>query len=161
MIGLNYVGGLWINKDSIDITDPSYNKDVTCRMLHHCIGGRYGAFTLIDGETGRVATLSIYRDNVAVSLDNMKCIGQIGVDSARAGFFVDKPNLSQEQKDLMWSECHSSNACLINQGGLLGVFSMSGWGDGYYNVFANDGHTAFTIVFLEEYLPDEDLPEEE
>ena len=156
MYGLNYLGSIWNKTGFFDITDPMYDRSVpTYRMTVPCVKGCYGAYAFIDTDTsGRVAMLSLYKDSIMVTLDQMKCIGQVGVDSARAGFFINKPDLTYEMKDIFWD--FQEMAGMINRDDITGVLCMSGWGDGIYNVFANENNTAFSIVFLEEYLPEEE-----
>ena len=37
-----------------------------------------------------------------------------------------------------------------------GIFSSSGYGDGCYNVYANEERNAFTIVFIDDEYDDEE-----
>lgn len=150
----------------VDITDPCYDKGVWCRMTTECQPGTYTGYAYIsdEGEWGeRVAEISIFKDDIKCETEDMELIGNIGVDAGLAGFFNNKPNYPDDK----WMEF------LVNAGVFksydeydydknyycvdYGVFSSSGYGDGGYDVYANEDRTAFTIVFIEE---DEDEGDE-
>ena len=73
---------------------------------------------------------------------NMEQIGTIGVDAGLAGFFRNKPDYNDEE----WA-----NFCtMISKGSVWltdeGFYSHSGYGDGVYNVYANeDGNEAVAL----------------
>lgn len=72
----------------------------------------------------------------------MEQIGTIGVDAGLAGFFRNKPDYNDEE----WA-----NFCtMISKGSVWltdeGFYSHSGYGDGVYNVYANeDGNEAVAL----------------
>ena len=150
-----YIGELRLD-NKVDITDPCYDKDVWCRMTTDCEPGIYHGYAEIEdqGEWGmRVTSISIYKDDKFVPMTEMESIGFIGVDAGLAGFFRDKPDYS----DAEWHDFIHDNMCKEN-GEYdynkntycidYGVFSESGYGDGSYEVYANEERTAFTIEFI-------------
>ena len=155
-----YVGELRLD-DKVDITDPGYDKDDWCRITTECQPGLYQGYAYIsdEGTWGkRVARLSIFKDNKKVELNSMKRIGGIGVDAALAGFFRDKPDYSSQDDWLAFLEkCDVLSNYKKTYAIDYGVFSSSCFGDGVYDVYANEDRSAFTIVFIEENdLDDED-----
>lgn len=162
-----YVGELRLD-GKVDITDPSYDRDVWCWTTTKCQPGVYKGYAYISDEGAwgkRVAQLSIFKDNKKEDLDKMKLIGSIGVDAGMAGFFRDKPDFPDDA----WYQFlvdsgvfktrddfdYSRKTYAIN----YGIFSESGFGDGEYDVYANEDRSAFTIVFIPE--EEEDYEEEE
>lgn len=130
----------------VDITDPCYSKTVWCRMETTVRNGEYDCVIWCD-EEGTVAIIGIYQDGIVPSQQLMKEIGEIGVDAGLAGFFMNKPDYTDEQ----WSEfCDSvryGNAWIRDEG----FFSCSGDGDGCYPVYAHklkDGAQALEIRFF-------------
>ena len=155
-----YVGELRLD-DKVDITDPGYEKTVWCRITTECQPGTYTgyAYEVQAGCWGkRVARLSIFKDDKKVELSSMKRIGGIGVDAALAGFFRDKPDFDSQEE---WLDLLEKCDALSDRKKIYaidyGIFSQSGFGDGVYDVYANEDRSAFTIVFIEENdLDDED-----
>lgn len=142
---------------SIDITDPCYDKDVWCRMnatvksgTYDCIVWRKTEKCEFDGKEQKwqiVGIIGIYLDGYIPTQKEMEEIGSIGVDAGLAGFFMNKPDYTDEQ----WSEfCDSirdGDAWIKDEG----FFSSSGNGDGGYGVYAykQDGEiTALEIRFV-------------
>ncbi len=152
---MEYVGTIELGT-KVDITDPCYDKNVWCRMTTDCEPGTYKGYIEMsdEGDWGmRVATVSIFKGDKIWRIEEMEFIGTIGVDAGLAGFFNDKPDFKGNE----WSEfCDSiieGNAWNLYNG----IFSSSGYGDGCYEVYANEERNAFTIVFInEEYEDDED-----
>lgn len=157
-----YLLGFIALHDSVDITDPCYNRDVLGRMNDVPVSsGTYRCYVWTKAET--------YRDEYKVNarfavgtrikaigvslgempkLKEMKCIGAIDVDAGLAGFFKYKPDFD----DLQWSKfCDDlfGYDAFINE---YGVYSSSGYGDGSYNVYAkrdaNGKATALYIRFI-------------
>ena len=120
----------------VDITDPSYNKDVWCRVNNFPIpSGEYECYAQIKNsdETGgwgeRVSRIGIRRDKA----DMYEYKTNIGVDAGLAGFFIDKPDYTDEQ----WIDfCHKLNYDELVYLDERGFFSSSGYGDGEYDVIA-------------------------
>ena len=62
----------------------------------------------------------------------MEWIGNIGVDAGLAGFFHDKPDFTDAQWTAFCDQIKTGDTWLTD----LGFFSVSGYGDGAYKVFA-------------------------
>lgn len=145
-----FIGTLMLGNE-VDITDPCYDKNVWCRMTKKCQPGEYYGYADIsdEGDWGmRVVSISIYKDDEKVSDDELYVIGNIGVDAGLAGFFNNK----QDFKDDEWNEfCSKLDFDKTNYWNMYnGLFSESGYGDGSYNVYANEERTAFQIVFIDD-----------
>ncbi len=143
-----YVGELEL-QGKVDITDPCYNKDVWCRMTVDCEPGTYKGYVTISDEGiwgKRVAEISIFKGDKIWAIEEMECIGTIGVDAALAGFFNNKPDFTDDEWSMLCDKISNGNAwCMYD-----GIFSSSGYGDGVYEVYANEKRNAFTIVFIED-----------
>lgn len=132
----------------LDVTDPCYDKDVWCRMSVPVKKGLYSCITWeskdsINESVTRVRIIGIYKDGIIPNEKQMKRIGEIGVDAGLAGFFMNKPDYSQEE----WSDFCKSIETGKAWNRKVGFFSVSGDGDGGYPVYAykKDGE----IVALE------------
>lgn len=130
---------------SVDITDPCYDRDVSCRLndvkiktgLYTCmVAHHYGTFEY-NGKTypdNYVRLIGIYLDGNVPRLRDMDEIGVIGVDAGMAGFFHNKPDYDDEA----WSEfCNNAPPALRVYLDDVGFFSQSGYGDGGYPVYAH------------------------
>lgn len=150
------------NSNKIDITDPCYDRDVWCRMSVEIVPGEYTVFVEEKEASDwgrRIASLTIANtknfsytsdgEMVSVVMNKGDVVGEIGVDAGLAGFFIDKPDFSDEE----WSSL-CDNYFLCGEYGTLycGVWSRSGFGDGGYNVYGiknNQGkYTALQIRFI-------------
>lgn len=143
---------------SVDITDPCYNRDVWCRMNDVRIReGEYACMVWHQTEKGEyggkpycykvVGMIGIYLDGVVPPQKSMKEIGRIGVDAGLAGFFHEKPDYSDEEWGAVCDRSAHGDAWLTEDG----FYSSSGYGDGFYGVFAaeQDGEiTALEIRFV-------------
>lgn len=155
---------------TIDITDPCYNKDVWCRINGLEIKeGDYNCIAWIDEENKRVAIAGIYLKNTRLpDAIQMKCIGDIGVDAGLAGFFMNKPDYTDNQ----WSEfCdrtfkpdgrgNRKDAWIFDEG----FFTSSGWGDGCYDVCVAENKKgevyAVEILFYGQYKDEDEYEDEE
>lgn len=161
-------------KESVDVTDPCYDRDVWCRMnTVKVLPGDYECSYFeanfpceYDGEIEddyRVTRARIvHKDYVNAVKDDsfLKEIGEIGVDAGLAGFFDNKPDFDGEA----WHEfCHmmsrDKKAYLTD----LGFWAESGYGDGGYPVYAmsnEDGViVGLEIAFI--WTWDDDAEEEE
>lgn len=151
---MNYVGELKLGT-TVDITDPCYDKDVWCRMTVNCEPGTYKGYVEMfdEGKWGqRVATISIFKGEKIWGIEEMELIGNIGVDAGLAGFFNNKPDFNDDKWNEFCDKINEGNAWNLYNG----IFSLSGYGDGSYNVYANEERNAFTIVFIEEDYEDEE-----
>ena len=123
--------------NTVDITDPCYDKGTWCRMTTECQPGLYtGIANVIDeGVWGeRVAQLFIFKDGIETGFSEI--IGCIGVDAGLAGFFNNKP----DYKGDAWMDFlveanvfktkdkynYDDNYYITKNG----IFSKSGYGDG-------------------------------
>ena len=142
----------------VDITDPCYRKDTWCRLNgikikagnYKCaIWMRPDTFTYNGKEYDdtRVAIIGIYLNGIIPSETLMEEIGEIGVDAGLAGFFNNKPDYDDEQWGEFCNSIREGNAWIKDEG----FFSSSGYGDGFYPVYAyemNDEIVALEIRFI-------------
>ena len=144
------IGKIKLN-GTVDITDPGYSKTSGFRMDKVKIKpGEYDCCAWIgetkeDGE--RVGIIGIYLDGAIPAQTSMKEIGSISVDAGLAGFFYDKPDYNDEEWGKFCRQTHRGLAWINKDG----FFSSSGYGDGFYHVYAkrNQGRkiTALEIRF--------------
>jgi len=135
-------------RGSVDITDPCYDRDVWCRMNDVKI--KEGSYDCIAWYCGKcVGAIGIYLDGNIPLRKSMELIGTIGVDARLAGFFHNKPDYDDDA----WGDfCtrtyrNGGSAWIVEDG----FYSISGYGDGEYDVRANkeDGEiVALEIRFL-------------
>lgn len=143
----------------IDITDPCYDRDTWCRLNNiDIVEGEYDCYIWnsaesyeFDGEKHeytRVGRIGIYLDNYIPHKYELFKIGNIGVDAGLAGFFMDKPDYTDAEWTEFCNELGMDDAWIRDEG----FFSSSGYGDGYYPVYAannNDGKIiAVEIAFM-------------
>lgn len=149
--------------ETVDITDPCYDKDVWCRMTAKIIPGNYNCNVMMCDN--RIAKIFIVKEGE--NAEHEMPIGCIGVDAGLAGFFNDKPDYSDGE----WEQlCDVLNR--RDEMGYLpayfndcGFFSSSGWGDGVYAVMEllNKDKTkriGLSIIFIDD-TEDEDEDEDE
>lgn len=143
---------------SVDITDPCYNKDVWCRMNNVKIkDGEYDCIVWYHTEKGRfngnpyvdkrVGIIGIYHNGNIPKQNQMIKLGDIGVDAGLAGFFHNKPDYDDTQWSAFCDQIHNGDAWLTADG----FYSSSGYGDGFYSVYAkrqNDELVALEIRFI-------------
>lgn len=137
---------------TVDATDPCYNYDVWCRMNgipicegeYDCVNWK----TRERDEPSRVARIGIYLRGVVPVQEKMERIGEIGVDAGLAGFFMNKPDYSDDEWSSLCDLLSNGDAWIRPKG----FFSSSGYGDGGYDVYAYkqpDGRaSAMEIAFL-------------
>lgn len=142
---------------TVDITDPCYDKDVRCRMSANVKSGTYDCRIWMQPQKYKdnygehkyetVGLIGIYLDGVIPVQKEMKKIGSIGVDAGLAGFFMNKPDYTDEQWMTFCESIRKGNAWIKDEG----FFSHSGFGDGVYPVFSyqdeNGEITALEICF--------------
>lgn len=144
---------------TIEITDPCYDRDVWCRMNHlkivegeyTCTIWRHTDRYTYDGREitdTRVGRIGIYLDGIIPPQKKMEEIGDIGVDAGLAGFFMNKPDYSDNEWLDFCDSIKKGDAWIKPEG----FFSSSGYGDGGYPVVAakneNGDITAVEIVFI-------------
>lgn len=158
MVNKNIEVGSITLGEHVDITDPSYEKDVWCRTTLPCVPGKYNCtYELSDeGEWGmRVKRSMIALDGFDPNAPNnqmrWKYVYQkIGVDSGTAGFFADKPDFEDQEWnelcDFMLKDMEKKawivNSELTPEKTWSGFWTNTGYGDGEYPVnviFADDG----------------------
>lgn len=141
----------------VDITDPCYNKDVWCSVQAKVKAGEYDCFIwqhtkkfMWHGEEVtdvRVGVIGIYLNGVIPQQKYMDRVGEIGVDAGLAGFFMNKPDYNDEEWEAFCDSIQEGNSWIKDEG----FFSRSGYGDGFYPVYAKrDGNeiVALEIRFL-------------
>lgn len=95
----------------VDITDPSYERDVWCRKNdvsikegeYFCMISEVVSERVINGEDLSYSTVAKMAINLAEEIPDecdTEYIGEIGVDAGLAGFFRNKPNTTSEE----WGE---------------------------------------------------------
>lgn len=127
----------------VDITDPCYDKSVWCRMTAEVKAGTYDCViwkqdwlhvhNKAEMISTEVAVIGIYLNGNIPMRDKMEQIGTIGVDAGLAGFFMNKPDYTDEQWEDLSESTDDGNAWIKEEG----FFSSSGSGDGRYPVYAN------------------------
>lgn len=132
--------------DKINITDPSYDEDVWCRINNFPIDpGVYECYTLTasdietDGWGERIARIGIRKPRTLSTHCERK--GSIGVDSGMAGFFAcdNKTEFDRVLENFMDDVFLSDKA----------FFSSSGYGDGGYDVYAGYQNGKIVEVYIE------------
>lgn len=151
---MEYVGKIELG-NKVDITDPCYDKGTWCRMTTDCEPGEYKGYIekIDEGEDGTsIASVSISKGDKIWGIEEMECIGSIGVDAGLAGFFDNKPDFNDNEWSSFCSKIKDGDAWNLYNG----IFSCSGYGDGFYDVYANEERNAFTIVFIDDETGEED-----
>lgn len=123
-------------KGTVDITDPCYDKDVWCRTTADVKDGEYccAVWTEKTANCGkRVRIIGIYLNSQIPAETDMEEIGEIGVDAGLAGFFMNKPDYTDEEWEAFCDALNTGIAWLNDEG----FFSYSGYGDGCYSVYAH------------------------
>lgn len=142
----------------VDITDPCYDKGTWCRMTSEVKPGEYtcrvwrhatkGVYNGREYKDVRVGIIGIYLNDIIPNVKLMQPIGEIGVDTGLAGFFMNKPDYNDEEWGRFCDSLRNGKDAWIND---EGFFSSSGYGDGCYGVYAykqNNEITALEIRFL-------------
>lgn len=140
------IGTLDIADDKIDITDPCYDKSVLCRTQKPIVPGEYNCYAGVGINKAwgkRVYSLII----LANGLDfdgkyDVQSVGTIGVDAGMAGFFVNKPDYSDDDWKRICDYVFEGDGTkqpktfwIVDENSPLrcvGFFSESGIGDGEY-----------------------------
>lgn len=141
------IGKIFID-GKIDVTDPCYARDVWCRMNDIEIKkGEYTAAVWMHDKT--VGILGIYYDGIVPEQGKREYLGEIGVDAGLAGFVKTGTEITDKEWPSFCDRIYASkkDAWLLD----WGVISVSGEGDGGYDVYAyrtNGDITALEIQFL-------------
>lgn len=151
LIGRKHFEGL------VDITDPCYDRDTWCRINATVKSGEYDCRVWYqkekyeyNGETEEyqiVGIIGIYLNGIIPQQKQMEEIGVIGVDAGLAGFFMNKPDYSNDEWEKFCDFIRQGDAWIKDEG----FFSSSGNGDGGYPVYAykhNGEITALEIRFV-------------
>lgn len=174
-----YIGKFHLNSGKVLVTDPCYDKpyydenDHCSLVVSNVKNGEWKAY--VEYEMGRVSSLRIrygdpnYRGRLASSTP-MTLIGKALVDSGQCGFYdlAEYPNDSGDYYD---EKSFYRNVC--DQVGLgeraatfkNGAFSMSGCGDGGYNVYQQTNTkgevVALDLLYMEDEEDEDEFGEEE
>lgn len=153
----HFAGELVINEgETIDITDPCYDKNVWCRINDVKVkSGTYLCYSYIDEKEilgwgkrpwANEIILPEYKDKGV-----WYHLGNIGVDAGLAGYFVNKPNFTDKEwlelcKYMEYDDSGNNEnfakglweTFLVNDPLLnyKGFYTESGAGDGGYEVYA-------------------------
>lgn len=135
--------------DKIDITDPCYDRDVWCRINNFPIpAGEYECYAQVlndeetDGWGERVSRIGIRTEKP----DHYERKGSIGVDAGMAGFFINKPDYTDnEWANFCGKIDFDEKVYMFDEG----FFSESGYGDGGYDVYVGYKDGKPTEVYIE------------
>lgn len=161
----------------VDITDPCYPNDdahMEYRLAVPITAGDYECVTwehVEDGDIndGRTMIIGIYLNGAEPNMGTAEIVGTIGVDTGTAGFFMNKPNYTDEEwQRIVRSDFESIDDCYelpwpelmqkVHAAGIHapdvhvtkeGFYSCIGWGDGDYYVLGykeNGEFIAFEIL---------------
>ena len=146
------------------ISDPSYdyekNDDIFKLnvLIKNVLPGKWYSYVMIDNLTKRNAELIAINEKIKKNIEHNCYISwtrypeNVWVDSGRAGIFDVKHyndrNIVTDTSNTKYLLSKKSTAVLPH-----GVFSLSGYGDGDYNLFvsmSDDKVVAVKIVFIDE-----------
>lgn len=167
------VGFMMVNSGKIDISDPCYDNDSWCRMDGIMVKpGKYNCYvSTLKGKMAKewgkriVSMVIVHSDADLREPLGFNTIGSVGVDAGLMSISESgtKPNYPDDR----WTECmfHLDNLEKESKNGIdafvtkkfsLGkkpkkqFWASSGFGDGYYGVYAIDSHNQTA----REYIPD-------
>lgn len=142
--------------DTVKVTDPCYAKNVWCTLEENIPKGRYDILIKGDGKTVRGVAM-VNKTCSYLKAFESEYLGDIGVDSGMAGFFVNKPNFEGDGwekflNEYVFSEPTEYHSCP------WGVFTTSGDGDGTYEVYTlhYGGRIVGLAIDFEEDFDEED-----
>lgn len=159
-----YVGKLAIPDGIVDITDPCYKRGTWCAMWEkHIKPGTYDCYVerhIFEddgyGEDERVAKIAIHLPEVETGVTVARYLDTIGVDAGLAGFFIKK----QDYSDAEW-ESFCDDIYDISEGDHWlrddAFFSISGFGDGGYPVWALINEQGETVGLEIEFINPEEF----
>ena len=134
--------GTIILPNNIDITDPSYDEDIWCRVNNYPIGaGEYECYAVFTGPSkwgNRVKRCGLRK--VGAEEDTYYQIAIIGVDSGMAGFFnCENVKVFDDILAKPIDEVYKGDNYFV---------TSSGYGDGSYYVYS--GKSGIYIEFIED-----------
>lgn len=138
---------------TVEVTDPCYERSVWCRRdIEGVKQGNYACVAWVDSENHHtVAIAGIYLNGCIGTHTEFKLTGEIGVDAGLAGFFINKPDYTQEQWNEFCKSLGKKSAWIRDEG----FFTVSGFGDGAYPVYVrknkNGEVTGIEISFYGKY----------
>jgi len=126
--------GMLVIKDKVDVGDPGsdvVNAEIKVKA------GKWRAY--VETADGTIAKLIIRHEDDKEEISNTKRVACIGVDSGLAGFY---PTPKPAYNDVEWKWlCEDVFNFGRNEEGFAsyrdGVVAVSGYGDGWYDVFAD------------------------
>jgi hypothetical protein len=144
----NFVGWIVLN-NTVDITDPCYDKSVWCRINDVPIEpGTYACFEHVtsDGRTSACEILIGVRSNEDFEIfqEEGEFVGAIGVDAGLAGFFADKRNkffdiVGYDELEKYYHVGENGYILPMGESNTAvddnAFFTSSGYGDGEYEVY--------------------------
>ncbi len=137
-------------QDTVDITDPCYDRNTWCRMNDvKVVPGEYAVFATYTDE-GRVASVAIEHKSVLKERAKyritpvLRDIGDIGVDAGLAGFFPHKRDYDDDEWAEFCDKIGFQKVSFIDDG----VCTSSGYGDGGYPVYGrfNAQYGAYDVL---------------
>lgn len=152
--------------DTIDITDPGYDRNVWCRKngvkivpgTYECVAWRHN-FPYEGREDIRVCIAGIYltgvdKNDIEWSPEE---IANIGVDAGLAGFFQNKPDYTADEwRNLCDKLGYSDDAWILPEG----FCTSSGFGDGGYPVYVARNKKDEIIAVEIEFIGEGDIDTE-
>jgi hypothetical protein len=152
------VWGSIVLGNNVDITDPSFDEDVWCRINNFPIqAGEYECYVLMadDIETGgygnRVARIGI---RTQYEGDHYERKGIIGVDSGLAGFFNCDNKLIYD--DIVENHPAGEDVFIYDNA----FVSSTGYGDAGYEVWAGYSDGEIVDIYIE-FISSSDLESNE
>ena len=157
-------GDFEVKGESLVISDPCYvTKDL--QIIVEAVNGNWASGVLMD-LNGRVEALLAWSTESKDDLWADEAIGKIGVDSGQAGIF-DASVYSYTKgrygdSDTFYDQCCAKTQSKQRAGTVPGgVASVSGWGDGEYDVYVARNSDGKVVSVMISFLDDVDEEEDE
>ena len=145
-----------LNSGTVRVSDPCYEPDIWCaKTVKDMLAGKFNCKARVKdcGDWGkRIATLTIrHEDYPKGGFDEY--LGSVGVDSGQCGFFdPEYYEKNQPDDDFNNKESWYRRVCELTLNepdwGTIdgkGVVASSGYGDGYYSVYACRNSSGFIV----------------
>lgn len=167
------VGFMMVNSGKIDITDPCYDADTWCRMNGIAVKpGKYNCYvSTLKGKMAKewgkriVSMVIVHADADLTEPLGFNNIGSVGVDAGLMS--IAESGVKPDYSDTGWGEaCYYLDELEKDSKNGIDAFvstkfsagkkpkkqfwASSGFGDGYYGVYAIDSHNQKA----REYIPD-------